>query len=340
MPASRAPRARARRPPAGRGSRRRARSSGRRGPSPRARPPSTNGTSRVAQGGGRGLRIASSSSSKLGVRVGHGGSGYPSSPARESLLDRHGRGRSEDPDRRRRRRPRSASRSASTSRHAFAALDGGRRPRAARRRPDDARRARAGGGARRRVPRRSTSRSSPCSATTTSTQARGDEVVRGARGRRRPRARARVGDRTRWTALEVGIVGAKGFVGGFPGAVAAGLRRAAAARRCTRRRREEVDGDRARAAGDRATADLRIVLLHYAPIPRDARRASRRRSTRSSARRGSRSRSREHQPDLVLHGHAHRGTFEGELGPVPVRNVAVAVTGKDFGSSSSEARRS
>jgi hypothetical protein len=32
----------------------------------------------------------------------------------------------------------------------------------------------------------------------------------------------------------------------------------------------------------------------------------------------------------VLHGHAHAGTFEGELGGVPVYNVAVPVMGQDF----------
>ena len=37
-----------------------------------------------------------------------------------------------------------------------------------------------------------------------------------------------------------------------------------------------------------------------------------------------------HRPDLVLHGHAYRGSFATELGPVPVRNVAVHVIGKDF----------
>ncbi len=38
----------------------------------------------------------------------------------------------------------------------------------------------------------------------------------------------------------------------------------------------------------------------------------------------------EHSPDLVLHGHAHAGTFEGFIGRVPVYNVATYVTGKDF----------
>ena len=38
----------------------------------------------------------------------------------------------------------------------------------------------------------------------------------------------------------------------------------------------------------------------------------------------------EHEPDLVLHGHAHSGTFEGRIGEVPVYNVSVPVIGRDF----------
>src|SRR5438270_620703 len=38
----------------------------------------------------------------------------------------------------------------------------------------------------------------------------------------------------------------------------------------------------------------------------------------------------EHEPDLVLHGHAHSGTFEGTIGSVPVYNVSVPVMGRDF----------
>ena len=38
----------------------------------------------------------------------------------------------------------------------------------------------------------------------------------------------------------------------------------------------------------------------------------------------------EYQPDLVLHGHAHAGSFEGRIGETPVYNVAVHVTGRDF----------
>ena len=38
----------------------------------------------------------------------------------------------------------------------------------------------------------------------------------------------------------------------------------------------------------------------------------------------------EHAPDLVLHGHAHAGTFEGRVGESPVYNVSVPVMGRDF----------
>jgi Icc-related predicted phosphoesterase len=38
----------------------------------------------------------------------------------------------------------------------------------------------------------------------------------------------------------------------------------------------------------------------------------------------------EHAPDLVLHGHAHHGTFEGRIGTVPVYNVSVPVMRQDF----------
>jgi hypothetical protein len=38
----------------------------------------------------------------------------------------------------------------------------------------------------------------------------------------------------------------------------------------------------------------------------------------------------EHGADLVLHGHAHAGSFEGRIGEIPVYNVAVHVMGRDF----------
>ncbi len=78
-----------------------------------------------------------------------------------------------------------------------------------------------------------------------------------------------------------------------------------------------------------ARCHRRIVLLYYAPIPETLVGEPETiwaflGSSRLAAPIGA------HRPDLVLDGHAHRGTFAAALGPVPVRNVAVAVTGKDF----------
>lgn len=127
--------------------------------------------------------------------------------------------------------------------------------------------------------------------------------------------------------LEVGIVGAKGFVGGFPGAdlpdFGEPLLREVYAE--TTREVEAIEAGLEAVAG----CHRRIVLLHYAPIPETlvgepeaiwAFLGSSRLAAPLIA----------HRPDLVLHGHAHRGSFEGSLGPVPIRNVAVHVTGKDF----------
>ena len=127
--------------------------------------------------------------------------------------------------------------------------------------------------------------------------------------------------------LEVGVVGVKGFVGGFPGAELPDFGEPLL-REVYRETSEEVD---ALGAGLEAIAGChrRIVLLHYAPIPETLVGEPETiwaflGSSRLAAPIGA------HRPDLVLHGHAHRGTFAASLGPVPVRNIAVAVTGKDF----------
>jgi Icc-related predicted phosphoesterase len=38
----------------------------------------------------------------------------------------------------------------------------------------------------------------------------------------------------------------------------------------------------------------------------------------------------EHAPDLVVHGHAHSGTFAGSIERVPVHNVSLPVIERDF----------
>jgi Icc-related predicted phosphoesterase len=75
--------------------------------------------------------------------------------------------------------------------------------------------------------------------------------------------------------------------------------------------------------------DLRIVLMHYSPTTTTLEGEPRAiwaflgsdRLARPIA---------VHRPDLVLHGHAHAGTFEGFIGAVPVYNVAVHVTRRDW----------
>ena len=126
---------------------------------------------------------------------------------------------------------------------------------------------------------------------------------------------------------EVGIAGSKGFVGGFKGMGLPDFGEPSL-RGVYREGQEEVD---AVAEGLRAIAHcpFRIVLLHYAPThetlvgePVEIW------AFLGTDRLGAPV--REHRPDLVLHGHAHAGTFEGRIGQTPVYNVAVHVTGRDF----------
>jgi Icc-related predicted phosphoesterase len=127
--------------------------------------------------------------------------------------------------------------------------------------------------------------------------------------------------------LELGIVGCKGFVGGFPGAelpdFGEPLLREVYAE--TTREADALEAGLEAISG----CHRRVVLLHYAPVP-DTLIGEPEPiwaflgSSRLAAPIGA------HRPDLVLHGHAHRGSFAAELGPVPIRNVAVHVLGKDF----------
>jgi Icc-related predicted phosphoesterase len=126
---------------------------------------------------------------------------------------------------------------------------------------------------------------------------------------------------------ELGVVGAKGFVGGFAGShlpdfgepslralYAEGMEEVAA-----------VD------EGLRAVSlcPFRIVLLHYAPTT-DTLEGERREIWPFLGTDRLAVPIREHNPDLVLHGHAHAGRFEGRVGEVPVYNVSVPVLGEDW----------
>lgn len=127
--------------------------------------------------------------------------------------------------------------------------------------------------------------------------------------------------------LELGVVGLKGFVGGFDG-----HRIPDFGEPMLRALYEETSADvEALDAGLRAIAacPLRIVLLHYAPTggtlegePREiwAFLGSERLAAPIA----------EHRPHVALHGHAHAGSFEGAIGDVPVYNVSAPVIGRDF----------
>ncbi len=127
--------------------------------------------------------------------------------------------------------------------------------------------------------------------------------------------------------IEVGIVGSKGFVGGFPGSALPDfgeplLRQLYA---------ETTVQAEAIAAGlqEIGYCQLRIVLLHYAPTADTLRGEPEGIWTYLGCDRLAVPIA-EYRPDIVLHGHAHAGSFEGAIGPVPVYNVAVHVTGRDF----------
>jgi Icc-related predicted phosphoesterase len=125
----------------------------------------------------------------------------------------------------------------------------------------------------------------------------------------------------------VGVVGTKGFIGGFPDAHLPDfgepiLRRVYAE---TSAEVEAIDRGLRAVAG----ADLKIVLLHYSPTT----------TTLEGERQtiwaflGSDRMARPiatHRPDAVFHGHGHGGTFSGSIDGVPVFNVGVAVPVRDF----------
>jgi Icc-related predicted phosphoesterase len=127
--------------------------------------------------------------------------------------------------------------------------------------------------------------------------------------------------------LEVGIVGTKGFVGGFPGSALPDFGEPLL-RQLYAETTAEVD---AIAAGlqEIGYCQLRIVLLHYAPTSDTLQGEPEGIWTFLGCDRLAVPIA-EYRPDVVLHGHAHAGAFEGAIGPVPVYNVAVHVTGRDF----------
>ena len=125
----------------------------------------------------------------------------------------------------------------------------------------------------------------------------------------------------------VGIVGTKGFVGGFPDSELPDFGEPSL-RRVYAETTAEVE---AIAQGLQAVADCdyRIVLLHYSPTSTTLEGEPRTiwaflgtdRMAPPIA---------DHEPDVVLHGHGHVGSFEGFIADVRVFNVAVPVMRRDF----------
>jgi Icc-related predicted phosphoesterase len=126
--------------------------------------------------------------------------------------------------------------------------------------------------------------------------------------------------------VSVGVAGVKGFVGGFGQQWAnfgEPLFREAYAE-TTR----DVDGLEQSLAAIEPCA-VRIALLHYSPVEATLVGEPERLWLVLGADRLA-GPIRAHRPDIVLHGHAHAGSFEGEIDGVPVYNVAVHVIGREF----------
>ncbi len=109
--------------------------------------------------------------------------------------------------------------------------------------------------------------------------------------------------------VDVGVVGVKGFVGGFPGSHLPDFGEPLL-RRVYHETSLEVEA-LDRGLREIALCPARIVLLHYAPIEATIEGEApgiwaflgTDRLAAPIA---------EHEPDLVLHGHAHSGTFSGQ----------------------------
>src|SRR5437764_5447274 len=124
----------------------------------------------------------------------------------------------------------------------------------------------------------------------------------------------------------VGIAGVKGFVGGFGQQWAnfgEPLFRDAYAE-TTR----DVEGLEQGLAAIEPCA-VRIALLHYAPVEATLVGEPERLWLVLGADRLA-GPIRQHRPDLGVHGHAHNGSFQGEIDGLPVYNVSVHVIGREF----------
>src|SRR3954469_6575221 len=126
---------------------------------------------------------------------------------------------------------------------------------------------------------------------------------------------------------QVGVAGVKGFVGGFRGLGLPDFGEPSL-RGIYAETTAEVES-LAEGLREIALCPLRIALLHYSPTPETLQGEPTEIWTFLGSDRLA-APILEHRPDLVLHGHAHAGTFQASLEGVPVYNVSVPVMGKDF----------
>ena len=127
--------------------------------------------------------------------------------------------------------------------------------------------------------------------------------------------------------IEVGVVGTKGFVGGFPGAEIPDFGEALLREVYAETTREVAALEQGLEAI--SGCHRRLVLLHYAPTSGTLEGeppgiGAFLGSGRLAGPIGG------HRPDAVFHGHAHHGRPRASIGEVPVWNVARHVTGEDF----------
>jgi Icc-related predicted phosphoesterase len=127
--------------------------------------------------------------------------------------------------------------------------------------------------------------------------------------------------------VSVGIVGTKGFVGGFSDSLLPDFGEPLLRRLYAETSAEVAAIDR----GLRKVAecDVRVVLLHYTPTTTtiEGERENIWAFLGSERLAGPIA---EHRPDAVFHGHGHAGTFAGSIDDVPVFNVGAAVPVQDF----------
>jgi Icc-related predicted phosphoesterase len=126
---------------------------------------------------------------------------------------------------------------------------------------------------------------------------------------------------------DVGIVGVKGFIGGFPGSHLSDFGEPAL-RDLYRMTGDEVDA-LDRGLREIALCPIRIVVLHYAPTAETLVGEPEGIWTFLGSDRLA-APILEHEPDLVVHGHAHAGTFEGRIAGVPVHNVSMFVMDEPY----------